>query len=224
MLSRLASLNRTQLRSLRGSFIKQRQYISTSAISRQTFTGLTTSKPPANDTHAGISIIVAEFKKADIRITKMGVQFLKIAYASGLSSEDVKDSWTLWGGLREEVLFGSTDSPDDLYGTLDDDPRKSPWRSGQPFRACMESSVFKVWEALHSRSDLFREIIENVENNLIGIYKRTWCPYLRDYPLWEWLKFMLTTGIIEAEDVDNLPEPYKLKDMKAKATELQSKQ
>ncbi|KAK6356026.1 hypothetical protein TWF718_000399 [Orbilia javanica] len=180
MFSRLAPLNRVPFRSLRANLTGQRRRpVTDSAISNLSVQGA----------HAAIPIIIAEFKKANIRITKAGAYFLQNTYGAGVSSKDIKN-YLYTNGSGSSV-----------------------WRSQQTFYACIDFNVFKIWEALYSRSDLFKEIIDKdeEENEKIGVYRDRWGSRLQDYVLWEWLSHMLTIGIIETADVDNLPEPYKLK-------------
>ncbi|KAF3905004.1 hypothetical protein AA313_de0202656 [Arthrobotrys entomopaga] len=176
--------------------------------------GPTPPTPSAEETHSAIMTIVAEFKKADMRITKAGIEYLKIAYSSGLSFSDLKSPYNLSDGLWEETHYGTAEPPDDLCYIMD------AWRSDEIFYACVDFNVFKIREALYSRSALFKEVLGQEEaecvRNRYSIGYR-----LRDRFLWDWLSFMLKAGVIELEDVDNLPQPYKLKDMKAKAEELE---
>ncbi|KAK6502442.1 hypothetical protein TWF506_003024 [Arthrobotrys conoides] len=219
MFSWLASVNRIRFRSLPANLTGQRRRPVT--VPRRFFTDSAIFNPSVKESHAAVLIIIAEFKKADIRITKKGVHFLKTAYASALSPKDTKNSLVLWSGLRRQILYGSIEPPDDLYETRHEgnESRTSAWRSQQTFNTCIDSNVFKIWEALYSRSGLFKEIIDKdeKENEAIGIYRDRWESHLQGYPLWEWLSHMLTTGIIEAADVDNLPEPYKLKGCQRKS-------
>ncbi|KAK6525829.1 hypothetical protein TWF281_010872 [Arthrobotrys megalospora] len=144
-------------RTVVGKLATPRQYTSTSI--RQRYAATTISESSMKETQAVILTIVAEFKRADIRITKAGVHYMEIAYSSGLSSKNPINSLALWKMVEEE------------------------------------------------------------ERSNIAVTR--WSSTLKDYYLWEWLEHMLKTGIIEAEDVDNLPDPVKLKDAKAGAVGLQ---
>ncbi|KAF3174051.1 hypothetical protein TWF751_005191 [Orbilia oligospora] len=218
MFSRLSLLNRIQFRPLPANLTGQRRLPVT--VSRRFLTDSAISNPSVKESHAAILIIIGEFKKADIRITKKGVHFLQTAYASRLSLENTKDSFVLWSGLHTQIFYGSVELPDNLYRVRHEgtESRTPAWRSQQTFDACIDSNVFKIWEALYSRSDLFKEIIEkNEKKNEATIYTDRWESRLQDYPLWEWLSHMLAGGIIEAADVDNLSEPYKLKGCQRKS-------
>ncbi|EPS39099.1 hypothetical protein H072_7125 [Dactylellina haptotyla CBS 200.50] len=68
-----------------------------------------------------------------------------------------------------------------------------------------------MWEALYSKSELFRKMIDYEEKNLqdmldIDMQLRE----VREQNLWRMLYDMLCEGVFEWSDVDKLPEPFKL--------------
>ncbi|KAF3910653.1 hypothetical protein ABW21_db0205745 [Orbilia brochopaga] len=129
-------------------------------------------------------------KKADIGVTKSGRQEIILAFDSVLPSELEKPS------IEIQTLWRLEDLLDEAY------------------REFVDYKVHKMWEALYSKSDFFRTMIdvdeENVRYNTDFVLRP--CS-VRDGSLWGLLSAMLQEGVFERADIDNLPEPFKLCDL-----------
>ncbi|KAK6340599.1 hypothetical protein TWF696_008925 [Orbilia brochopaga] len=175
---------------------------------RRTYTSTKSPAPSA----VGPTII-RELKKADINVTPFGKQAI-IASFESMSSSNLKKShlpWILHAEYsRSGKARGSADS--NLYCLHNSSI--SPWRLDTAFDECIDYKVHKMWEALYSKSELFRNMIAYEEEDVremqsIDMDQRE----VRGRYLWQLLSNMLCEGIIELSDVDNLPEPFKFSNL-----------
>ncbi|KAK6336189.1 hypothetical protein TWF696_001752 [Orbilia brochopaga] len=155
------------------------------------------------------SIIISEFKKADIGVTKPGQNMILSAYAS-LHSSDLgrPELPRILSEMYKEC--DGPGNPENLMCVLD--RSECPWRLQEAFWESMDYKVHKMWEALYPRSELFRRMI-NEEEDYVRNSQFHDLVDVRDVTLWHWLESMVIDGVFEWADVDKLPEPFKLKDL-----------
>ncbi|KAF3208205.1 hypothetical protein TWF679_007845 [Orbilia oligospora] len=115
-------------------------------------------------------------------------------------------------GKRQIPLWTTTrgeDTPDSLcYRNLNVSSARQ-WRSRQAYDICISFKVYKVWEALYTNSNIFRQLIDDQEKDCRNFSRC--CMALQ--PLWLWLKLVVEEGLVERGDVDQLPEPSMLRDV-----------
>ncbi|KAF3917554.1 hypothetical protein AA313_de0202123 [Arthrobotrys entomopaga] len=148
------------------------------------------------------SVIVSEFAKANIRCTNEGVKMFEEAYSMSPPAI-LSDSYELWrrfhdAWMQSGIAFASLSS---LHGHS-----RSPWRSNeQAFSICMDSKVYIMWEALYSSSPVFRGLIDQEEHYAEEFSRRG--RKLIESRLWRWMYLLINDGIVNREDIENLPNP-----------------
>ncbi|KAJ6259639.1 hypothetical protein Dda_5277 [Drechslerella dactyloides] len=158
--------------------------------------------------------IITEFRKAGVRYTKSGTEALNKMYASTSYSRAFKADRAAWFhyDVYQDAQWGEEPIYFDTPGELSSDSANRLgicWRSEDAYYRCLNYKVYKLWEALHARSPLFRPLIDEQEAYL------RWRERYRagSMALWDWMRWLIDQGFLEREDVDNLPEPFMLRDI-----------
>ncbi|KAK6355449.1 hypothetical protein TWF696_004546 [Orbilia brochopaga] len=159
--------------------------------------------------------LVTEFEKAGVRCTSSGIEAFNLAYASTpyrhVFNGKRSDKWPLYTGLHDAVsgpLY--VDTPDSLSHE-NANIRGERWRSREAYRICMQYKAYKVLESLHAHSALFRQLID--------LEEKEWrTPHIggdgpHDSELWWWMESVIEEGLVDRGDVDDLPEPFMLRDI-----------
>ncbi|KAF3180725.1 hypothetical protein TWF788_006750 [Orbilia oligospora] len=150
--------------------------------------------------------IISEFRKANVRCTPSGEKIFKQTYAKA-PANTFSCSWELYSPLWTTTR--GEDTPDSLcYRNLNVSSARQ-WRSRQAYDICISFKVYKVWEALYTNSNIFRQLIDDQEKDCRNFSRC--CMALQ--PLWLWLKLVVEEGLVERGDVDQLPEPSMLRDV-----------
>ncbi|KAF3282019.1 hypothetical protein TWF970_001966 [Orbilia oligospora] len=151
------------------------------------------------------SLIVNELSKANIRCTKEGIEIFKEAYGS-LSHSILGCSWAFSRHFQDAWMASDIDF--NCFYHLQHSP-KSPWRPhDEAFVICMNSRVYKMWEAMYLTSTIFRELIDQEERYIQSLPNKL----LRvdESALWGWMSALIKEGVVNREDIENLPNPIDL--------------
>ncbi|KAK6513800.1 hypothetical protein TWF506_008235 [Arthrobotrys conoides] len=157
------------------------------------------------------SLLIQEFKKANIGMTEYGTQILQ----NTCTSFEAHDLYDYCGQLDfrkcllDEIFNGPIDLPDlpPITPKLKQLNHRSKPDSGRmSYVPCRyeEFKVYLMWEALYYRSTYMRDVIEEAENiagNAIRGDRITTSPW------WYSLGMMYSLGMVVREDVDGLPDP-----------------
>ncbi|KAK6534270.1 hypothetical protein TWF281_005600 [Arthrobotrys megalospora] len=151
------------------------------------------------------SLIVTELAKANIRCTNEGVKIFEEAYAS-MPESILYDPWD-FSQCFDDALMASDIDFHGFYH-LRESP-KSPWRSNeQAFVICMNSKVYKMWEALYSSSTIFRGLIDQEEQYTESFPHKAY--QVDESSLWNWMSMLIEEGVVNREDIENLPDPVNI--------------
>ncbi|KAF3916614.1 hypothetical protein ABW20_dc0103739 [Dactylellina cionopaga] len=144
--------------------------------------------------------IVAELQRANVRCTSIGVEALEEIYAEKAYSEVLRcnQSHELWWTLAAAVVK----NPNSLSFSDLNTSKVRQWRSEDAFDLWVEHKVYKLWEALYRHSTTFKDMIDHEEKDFVD-FKRSG---ITSQWLWIWMARMIGEGIVERNDVDNLPE------------------
>ncbi|KAF3924878.1 hypothetical protein ABW21_db0205735 [Orbilia brochopaga] len=168
--------------------------------------------------------IVTNLQKVNVRCTAFGLEALEKSYADTKYSDifDCDTGWNRRGPSTDPYrLYEDLSSVhyfDSPYGISHVDLNAAgtrQWRSQRIFEACLDYKTFRLWEALYGRTELFKKMIDEEEADMADMngwqFSGRHC--LTSLSLWQWMQIMVQYGLVDRDDVENLPEPYMLRDV-----------
>ncbi|KAK6523567.1 hypothetical protein TWF281_001548 [Arthrobotrys megalospora] len=144
--------------------------------------------------------IVTELQKANVRCTSIGIEALEEIYAEKTYSEVLRcsQSYQLWWTLTAAVVS----NPNSLSSFHLNTSKIRQWRSEEALDLWIGYKVYKLWEVLYRHSTVFKDMIDYEEKDFVDFKRAS----ITAQWLWIWMTRLTREGIIERNDVDNLPE------------------
>ncbi|KAK6340077.1 hypothetical protein TWF730_001850 [Orbilia blumenaviensis] len=144
--------------------------------------------------------IVTELQKANVRCTKIGIEILEEIYAEYTCSEVLAydQSYDLW----DIMAVAAVGNPNSLSAFDLNTSKVRQWRSEDALDLWLDYKTYKLWEALYKNSTIFKDMIDYEEQDFVNFHR----PSITSQELWIWMTRIIREGIVDREDVDNLPE------------------